>query len=259
MFFNSMQVTLNRTPYYVNKFPVFKSTSDFCRLPGGKEIGNNSWLFRDGIDWKAFAEYQIRNFADKDRVKVVQLGASDGSEGYTYAMSLLELENNQVSKFFPLMGFDIDRNIVEKAQSGILKLSDKDLARLKNLNIDYKKYFQKTDEDLVSKTYNIMSSESYHPYKVSEELRKRIIFEVGDMFNIIKHLEDDSNTVMLCRNVMIYLDEVLNEHFISMVGKKLKTGSLFVIGKLDSELEYMEGLLSKFGFKKVMNNIYRRL
>lgn len=261
-FFTRFIENMNILPYRyqtIKSSPVnFKSTASFYRLPGGKEVGNNSWMFRDGINWKQTAEYLLENFKNKDMVNVLQIGSSDGSEAFSFIISMLELGVKDVEKFFPMKGYDIDPASVDKARSGKCALRSKDFLRFNELNIDPKKYFTKTNEYLYNGV-NLFATSDYDTYSVSGELSKRVDFEQDDMFKIAKGIQDDSNTVLFCRNVMIYFDELLNNRFIEILGQKLKAGSLFVIGKLDEELPYMKSTLEQFGFKSVLKNVYKKI
>lgn len=42
---------------YPNKFS-FGSCARFYKTSNGDEIGTNSWLFRDDVDWKRLAKYE---------------------------------------------------------------------------------------------------------------------------------------------------------------------------------------------------------
>lgn len=35
----------------------FSSTDRFYRTDSGQEIGNNTWMFREDLDWRAFADF----------------------------------------------------------------------------------------------------------------------------------------------------------------------------------------------------------
>ena len=127
------------------KKPVsFGSTDSYYTTETGKEIGNNTWLFRDDINWYNLAELEISHFQHKDKVNIIQFAASDGSEGYTQIMSLLEnSKRKDVSKFFPIQSFDINEFIINKAQSGKISLGEKDIQHLLNNSINISKYFER--------------------------------------------------------------------------------------------------------------------
>jgi len=240
--------------------PNFGTTTRFYKLPNGKEIGNYSWMFRDDIDWKAFARFQTQHFKDKNKVNVIQIGSSDGSEAYTYIISLLESGSKDIEKFFPILGFDLDDKIVNSSLDGYIDLSEKDFKRFNKVGINYHKYFQKTEEPMkLLRNPDFWSLGNYDSYKVNFELKKRVNFMQGEMLNIAERIEDNSDTIVLCRNVMIYCNEYTNKRFIDIIGKNLKEGSILVLGKHDIDLPYVKIFLENANFSRVFNNIYRKL
>lgn len=245
----------------------FSSTDRFYRTDAGKEIGNNTWMFREDLNWRAFADFQISHFKDKEKVNIIQFASSDGSEGYTQIISLLEnSKRKDVSKFFPIQAYDIDDFIIAKVRSGEISLGDKDIARLRSNSIQRSKYFiRKPSEfmpdDIYKRILQINPDEifgSMESFKVSDKLRDKIIFKQGDMFNLLPKIKDDSNTVLLCRNILGYFYEEPEkiEAFIKAASNVLKKGSVFAIGDLDTYLSNIEQILSKNSFLKMQNNVY---
>lgn len=257
----------NYSPKIYN--PSFGSTTKFYKTSDGKEIGNFSWTFREDLNWDDFAEFEIENFKNKDKVNIVQFASSDGSEGYTQIISLLEnKKNNNVNKFFPIHAYDIDDHIVTKAQSGYLNINDKDLQRFKNHSIPFQKYFARQDKFSELNNQNI----KYHQYninsvigltesfKVSNVLTDKIKFQIGDMFEILPSIKDDSNTVILCRNILGYFMDEPNviKNFINNANDVLKKGSLFVTGSTDTSLTEIEDYMKKNNFLKMMENVFMK-
>lgn len=248
----------------------FGSTDRFYKTESGKEIGNNTWLFRDDLDWRAFVDFQIRHFLGKENVNIIQFASSDGSEGYTHIMALLEnSKRKNVDKFFPIQAYDIDNFMVKKAKSGQIRLLQKDIEGLRNNFINPSVYFERqpfpfnlpeqTLKQIQHNPYQILTTND--TFKVSNVLTDKISFNQGNMFNILPKIKDNSNTIIMCRNILGYFHEEPNivEGFIEDASKVLKTGSLFVIGKLDTDLLKIEGILNKNSFIKVMRNVYMKV
>ena len=78
------------------------------------------------------------------------------------------------------------------------------------------------------------------------------------MFNLLPKIKDDSNTVLLCRNILGYFadNEAKLEDFIRTAAQVLKKGSVFVIGKLDTDLTNIDSILQKNSFLKMQKYIY---
>lgn len=244
----------------------FGSTDRFYKV-GKKEIGNNSWVFREDIDWRDLAEFEISHFRNKDKVNIIQFASSDGSEGYTQIISLLENKKKaNVDKFFKIMAYDIDNFIVQKALSGDLSISEKDISRFQSNSINYKKYFLRKREanGLTPEGRALQSNPnailgSYESFKVDDVLKDKICFQQGNMFEILPKIKDDSNTIVLCRNILAYCEENIVKSFIDTANQVLKPGSLFIIGKHDTDFTKIEQILPKSSFLKIMRNVYLRV
>ena len=248
----------------------FGSTDRYYKTEAGKEIGNNTWLFREDISWHNLAQLEISHFQHKDKVNIIQFAASDGSEGYTQIMSLLEnAKRKEVNKFFPIQAFDINEFIINRAKSGKICLGEKDIQHLRTNSINIPTYFER-----MPFTFNLSDREletlRNHPYKiigtrnefkVSDILTSRISFKQGDMFEILPKIKDDSNTIILCRNILGYFFEEPNiiNNFVETISKVLKKGSLFVIGKLDTELLKIEKLLKDNSFIKISKTVFLKV
>ncbi|MBD5402181.1 hypothetical protein HDR58_05210 [bacterium] len=259
--------------YIVSKknSPSFGSTDRFYVREDGKEIGNNTWLFREDLPWHELAEFEIGHFKDKEKVNIIQFASSDGSEGYTKIISLLENpKRKNVDKFFPIQAYDIDNYIVHKAQGGEIALSERDFYRLANNSISLSKYFSRiatSYDDYLYDVYrrDILSEKQAVTlpgnFNVSDNLRDKIVFQLGDMFEILPKIKDNSNTILMCRNILGYFadNDAKIEEFVQTAGKVLKRGSLFTIGKIDTTFTNIESLLNKNNFLKMMNNVFLKI
>lgn len=241
-----MKVSLN--PYQ----PQFKSSSFFYKTENNKEIGTFTWFFRKDLDWENFIKYQIELFKDKKNVNIVQFGASDGTEAYTYIMSLFEYApEEEAEKFFPIASYDIKDTMVKIAKNGYIHIYPDDETRMNNIGIGWKKYFKRPEvepHDYIQTTL----------YSVKNNLKNRVNFQQGDMFKLLPQIEDESNTVVLCRNCLGYFPEKIVQ-FIQTASQVLKKDSLFIIGLLEQDEPYIEDILRINNFQKVMQNVYKKL
>ncbi len=240
------------------KAPAFGTTHRYYETTDGKKIGTNTWLFRDDIDWTELSIYEKQHFKDKKKVNMVQFACSDGSEAYTQIISLIE--NNPSAddkKFFPIKAFDIDPEVIKAAKSKLLKTITFDTASLYMNTDNYDKYFKESDKKLDIK--NDINFESSKTLKVADILTDKVVFENADMYKVLAKMEDDSNTILLCRNILGYFDENKIKNFIKLVSEKLKQGSLFLIGELDSAQTSTEKYLKENGFVSVMKHVFKKL
>ncbi len=226
----------------------------------GEYIGTNTWLFRDDVDWAKLANYEKQHFKNKNKVNIVQFAASDGSEAYTKIISLLE--NNPAkddSKFFPIQAYDIDPEITNAANKGLLNtnLMDRMNLQINCKDYNYQKYLKETKNVLHIK--NDIEVKSNKTLKATAELTQRVNFHIADMYDILKNLVDKSNTILLCRNILGYFENNVVENFVKLVSEKLKPESLFIIGDHDTKNSSIEKFLFQDKFQQVMKNVYKKL
>lgn len=238
---------------FLNSYqPQFKSSSSFYKTEKGKEIGTFTWFFRKDLDWQAFIKYQIEHFKDKENVNIIQFGASDGSEAYTYIMSLLESTSpEETEKFFPIKAYDIKDTMVKIANNGYINIFADDETRMNNNNIRWRKYFDRPEVE----PYQYINTTLY---KVRNKLINRVNFNQGNMFELLPRINDNSNTIVMCRNCLGYFPEKI-EQFIQTASQVLKKDSLFVVGLLELDEPYLEDILRKNNFQKVMLNVFKKL
>lgn len=242
---------------YPNKFS-FGSCARFYKTSNGDEIGTNSWLFRDDVDWKRLAKYEKNHFADKNRVNIIQFASSDGSEAYTQIISLLEnYPNKNSEKFFPIKAYDIDEEIVNAARSGLLNTNMVDRINLQINSDDYSKYFTDTNEILNIK--NDLNLKSKKTLKATNLIKNRVHFERADMYNILSELNDNSDKILLCRNILGYFEDDKVEKFVKIVSNKLKQGSMFIIGQHDTSNSFIDRYLLENKFMKIFEHVYQKL
>lgn len=230
----------------------FKSSSTCYKLPGNKEMGTFTWFFRKDINWKDFIKYQIEHFKDKKKVNIIQFGASDGSEAYTYIMSLLEYPNyKNTEKFYPIKSYDISEKMVNNATQGFINITPEDEEAMNKMNIRPKKYFERPETHPYSYAPNQL-------FVAKPVLQKKVNFNQGDMFKLLPQIKDESNTILLCRNCLGYFPEKF-DNFIEQASKILKKGSLFVIGNLERGEQAFENSLKKYSFQEIMTNVFVKL
>ena len=248
-----------------NRNLSFGSTERRYIAKDGEEYGCNSWLFREDMDWEKLAKYQVKHFKDKDKVNTVMFAASDGSEAYTDIISLHENveDKSQVKKFFPIQAYDFDEEIVKAANSGYFNSNVNERIMLQINAEDYETYFDLTKTDRQLNIPNECSisflKHQNKTIKAKEILTQNVKFNHGDMFKKIKELNDASNTMLFCRNILGYFENNKIEEFIEIAQNKLKSGSLFSIGDHDSVLFNIKECMENHGFVEIFKNLFKRV
>lgn len=250
----------NPNYYKYNHNPSFGTNGRVYKSQYGVEMGTMTYPFRSDIDWKKLTEYMIRHFKNKDKVNIVQFASSDGSEAYSQIISFLERgKNEDIGKFFPIYAYDIDEEIIKAAQSGLLNIHPENMEHINHNCKDYTEYFKKSSKNLEIKNnvYDLFQKK-YTTYAVSEDVKKKVIFKQADMFDILVHLEDDSNTVLMCRNVLGYFSDRVIKNTVEMVSRKLKKDSLFIIGKIDTD-SWIKNYLKANNFREIIKNVFLKI
>ena len=89
-------------------------------------------------------------------------------------------------------------------------------------------------------------------------MRYAVNFEDADILTKLSELKDDGDSVILCRNVTPYLTAEYLGKVADALNKKLKKGSLLVLGDFDRNSNIRE--MIKDNFEDVYeNNIYRKI
>ena len=234
---------------------------------GKDKIRTSTNIFREDLDWYALIQYIHSHFADKEKVQVYSLACSDGSEAYSFAMSVLEyIPKKYRSKYLPVNACDIDREIVKSAAKRRINIDNIEfLISEKYGNVKIGKYFC-DQKEIVSIKQNITSDiDKAFSYRPVKDLREAVLFKCSDILTELKNIKDNGNSIIFCRNVFPYLSKRYADAVAETAGEKLKNGSLFIIGDYDAYAD-IDNKLDKNGFFQPSinnrflhgNNIFQR-
>ena len=149
--------------------------------------------------------------ADKT-IRVWSAGSSNGEEAYSLAILFAEaLRDQRVPNPVKIHATDIDPDCVRNAEEGTY--GPNSLKEVEGRIL--KRYFDKKGDG----------------YTVSDDLRRRVSFEVHDLVSndYFKHLD-----IIICRNVLIYFTKPLQEMVYTRFEKALNPGGFLVLGKVES-------------------------
>lgn len=253
------------TPISYNNYNKSMQNISFgtnCRkylTANNKKMETFTCFFRDDIDWVSFVNYLDNNFKNKNKVNIINPACSDGSESYSLIITLLEcLSNKSLEKFLPIKAYDIDKEILKAANSGLLMLSDSDFYYMADVTENYETYLKPENK----RTLEVAQDDKKIPTKlwqVSNHVRNNVTFEEGDLFRLLNLLEDDSNTVFICRNVLGHMSNFAAKAFAMLASAKLKEDSLVILGDYDKKCTRIATYMRENGFKEVLNNVYKRV
>jgi chemotaxis methyl-accepting protein methylase len=223
-----------------------------------KNICTLTHIFRTDIDWENLMEVLKKDYKDEKKVNVYSLAGSDGSEGYTFAMAVMDrLPKNQQSKYFKIKVSDIDHEVIRAAQSGVINSSATDFELMKYNLKNPKAYFKPTKNTFTIANNEETRFKNYSGYKPIPKLRNAVEFKQGDILDVMKKIDKSEMSVVMCRNVMPYLSQNYVQEIVKNADEKLKKGSLFIIGDFDY-VTGIENLLLNSNFEKVQHNVYRK-
>ena len=131
---------------------------------------------------------------------------------------------------------------------------------MKNMGIDINKYFEKTNDQIaLKKLFPVAITDiDFDTYKIKPILKDKINFQKADMFEVLKNHKDESNTLVLCRNVLGYYSPLERTKFLNLLAEKLKPNSMVVIGSMEVSEKVDTGLLYR-NFAMLTQNIFRKI
>ncbi|HEY3368517.1 MAG TPA: protein-glutamate O-methyltransferase CheR [Symbiobacteriaceae bacterium] len=160
------------------------------------------------------------------RLKIWSAGCSNGSEPYSVAMILDELDPNGRHQ---ILATDLDEEILKVARAGVYL--DKDLKSVAPAR--RAKYFSLEGERLT----------------VKPELRAKVQFDRGNLLSDTFPADLD---LILCRNVVIYFTEEAKDDLYRRFHQALKPGGVLFVGGTESLLRARE-----MGYASVSPFFYR--
>ncbi len=177
---------------------------------------NVTELFRDPSFWRVMKTVIPNMYLNQEKIRIWHAGCSSGEE--VYSMLILLKEMNLVDKV-EIIASDIDKCILSKAKEGKIplrnmELNEKNYVRY-NPNGDLKKYFL-FDKDYAYFDKHLLSQVSFREINLTEVKS----FTKCDL--------------ILCRNVMIYFNQNLQNEVIKLFHEMLFTYGYLAIGSKES-------------------------
>jgi chemotaxis methyl-accepting protein methylase len=169
---------------------------------------NLSYFFRNPetfefIRTALFTELEQR----KGAISIWSAGCAHGEEPYSLAITAAQ---SGLLKRLALYGTDIDRKALAMARRGV-----------------YDHYAFEYTPDHILNDYFI---EDHGKYTIVEDIRRRVTFFNADLFDQPPFGTCD---MIMCRNVMIYLDRAAQSAILRNFYNHLKEGGYLIIGKVE--------------------------
>ena len=148
----------------------------------------------------------------RDNLTIWSVGCAGGEEPYSVALILKEafalaMTHTRVS----ILATDVDREVIRSAQSGVYREE-----RLLEVPVETRaRWF----------------TQEGGTYRLAQEMRDMVTFSQSDLFHFDPAPDCD---LILCRNVLIYLERNHQEKILRLFAESLRPGGVLVLGKAET-------------------------
>ncbi len=172
--------------------------------------------------------------AHSNELRLWSAGCATGEEAYSLAIILSEILGEQMGQFhIKIFATDLDGEALAFARLGIYPA--KALAKLPPALVE--RYFTPNADET--------------NYEIKKSLRNLLVFGEHDLGQRAPFPRID---LVLCRNVLIYFDRVLQEHALRLFAFALRDEAYLVLGRTET----VNPLAEFFGVEDNQQRIYRR-
>jgi chemotaxis protein methyltransferase CheR len=170
-------------------------------------------MFRDPTFWAAFREKVVPHLFATPFVRIWHAGCSTGEEVYSMAVLLTEEGLYDRCRIYAT---DMNATAVERARSGIFSM---------DLMQEYTQNYLKAGGKAAFSEYY---SAGYDHAIFRQSLRRNIVFA---QHNLATDGSFNEFNVILCRNVMIYFDQKLQQRVRGLLHQSLRRLGILGLGK----------------------------
>ena len=190
---------------------------------------------RNDLNYENTADIIIKNFEKYDKVKIMPMNVSDGTEIYFLSDSIIKKIGfkNFKEHFSPIIASDIYAPVIKSyPKNGIIFLEDAEAAILKENSANL---INKVNvKDYITHILNPSDINNKKLYKLNPEFQECFKFQILDFQERLKLLRDKGNTVVMIRNSLYHsFGENEASNIVKNVANKLVKNSLFIIGGYD--------------------------
>jgi chemotaxis protein methyltransferase CheR len=199
---------------------------------------NTTHFFRENHNFEYFKNKimteLLRAKSKEKTIRIWSAGCSTGEEPYSIAISVCEAMGNARGWDVRILATDISTKALDTAQSGIYEheaVSD-------------------ISEDIVRRYFLRGTGENAGRIKVKDFLKGMVRFRRLNLKDKVYPFNKDFD-VIFCRNVMIYFDEDMKQHVLSMFHRHLSDNGYLFLG-------HSETMFGSNGFKPVFITTYKK-
>ena len=207
----------------IDRFPSFaellfriKNDNDYLKRLVEEVTVNVTEMFRDPSLYKLLREKVLPILATHPLIRIWHAGCATGEE--VYSMAILLHEANLLHKSL-LYATDINPSVIENIQQGIFPLS-----AMKQYSENYIAAGGKQD---FSSYYSV----AYDRVQFNKSLRTKMI---AATHNLVSDRSFNEFQIILCRNVLIYFDKVLQDKVLKLFDESLEKLGFLVLGSKEN-------------------------
>jgi len=199
---------------------------------------NVTEFFRDPLSFEKIGDFIHQSYKHRHHIKIWSAGCSSGKEAYSLAMLL---DNLGMLKKSIIYATDFNSVILEEAQNAIYSNSAYSKAK-ENCNL-FKK--ENNFDKYIAKNENFIA--------IDERITQKVLFLEH---NLVIDSSFNEFDIIICKNVIIYFDYVLQKRVFNLIYDSLKFGGYLILG----ESERLDvNLNDKFEIVDENSKIYKKV
>lgn len=201
---------------------------------------NVTEMFRDPSFWRVARDHIIPNvLLNADTISIWHAGCSSGEEVFSMAIMLKEMGLLHKSR---IIATDIDTAVLDRAKSGVYVL--------KNMELNEKNYIRYQGTGSLTDYYEVRDGKAY--------MDKSLVANVSwRQHNLVNGPVFNKFDLVLCRNVMIYFNQTLQNEVLKRLHESLFKYGYLAIGSKES-LIWCE-IANKFIVVNNEEKIYKKI
>ncbi|ADB37084.1 CheR family methyltransferase [Spirosoma linguale] len=214
----SLKRRINRL-WLLDKFPSFaelrfrvRSDTDYLKRFVEEVTVNVTEMFRDPQFYRVLRTEVLPTLAAKPFIRIWHAGCSTGEE--VFSMAILLTEANLIHKSL-LYATDLNPEVLETARTGIFAM-----APMKQYSENYILSGGKND-------FSAYYTAQYGHVKFNSSLSEKMVFSTH---NLVSDQSFNEFDLILCRNVLIYFDKVLQQRVLTLFDDSLGSLGYLALG-----------------------------
>nr|MCR5266428.1 hypothetical protein [Cyanobacteria bacterium RUI128] len=241
----------------VNFTSIYYQWNEYRDSSGVKRETQNSTCKRKDLNYQKLAKIVKTRFRDFDRINIMPMNVSDGTEAYFISQPMIEefgFEEFE-KRIAPIEATDVCGEVIEKfPQRGLVYLFK---GEPEELSVYRKPMFRVVYPIKYPKDIKYDDSpESL--FKLNPEYRKFFRFGTQDFQERLANMHDEGNSIVVIRNCLRQsFGDFKSATIAYKLAEKLKGASLFITGSYDRGMPLFESALDD-NFVEIEHNVWGR-